>query len=63
MDKQKEQEFIHELLDRTHITLKHLEMSVGEHEIIDRFDDVKAKYNEAVENLADLYQLIGRRLN
>ena len=61
MDREKEQEFVHELLDRTHISLKHLEMSVGEHEIIDRFVDVK--YDEAVGKLDELYQLIGSKLS
>lgn len=50
----------HEALDRTHILLNHLDSALGEHPVVQSEPNAKALYDKAVENLADLYQLLGR---
>ena len=64
MNKEKEQEYLHELLDRSHIVLKHLEVSVGEHDfLLKKYPELQEKYDEAESALAELYQSIGRRMD
>ncbi len=50
----------HEALDRTHIQLSSLELALGEHPVIQSDGDAKALYDNAVESLAELYQVLGR---
>ncbi|TXK93010.1 hypothetical protein BMR02_15905 [Methylococcaceae bacterium HT1] len=48
----------HEALDRTYIEQCNLENSLGGHPVIQNHPELKALYNESVENLEDLYQKI-----
>ena len=59
MGKQPDSFSYHEALDRTHILLCHLENALGDHPVIQ--SDVKAiaLYQEAVNSLSNLYQLLG----
>lgn len=60
--KQKEQELLHEVLDRAHIASKHLQMALGDHDMTLKHKDIQIAYEKAVEKIEDLYQLIGRKL-
>ncbi|WP_221902061.1 hypothetical protein [Bathymodiolus platifrons methanotrophic gill symbiont] len=51
----------HEALDRTYIEQCNLENSLGGHPVIQNHPELKALYNESVENLGDLYQKAGSR--
>ena len=50
----------HEALDRTHIQLSNLENALGDHPVILANSNAKELYDNAVENLAELYQVLGR---
>jgi hypothetical protein len=50
----------HEALDRTHILLSNLENTLGTHPVILADSNVKELYEKTVENLAELYQVLGR---
>ena len=50
----------HEALDRTHIQLCNLENALGDHPVILTNSNAKELYEKAVENLAELYQFLGR---
>jgi len=51
----------HEALDRTHVQLRQLEDSLGEHPVILAEADAKVLYEKAVEALAELYQVLGAK--
>ncbi|MBK1876992.1 hypothetical protein [Pelagicoccus mobilis] len=61
MEKPIGEDFIHEALDRAHIASSHLQMALGEHEVVQKMPDVREAYEKAVEALEDLYQLIGSK--
>jgi len=48
----------HEALDRTYIQLCNLENALGDHPVILTNSNAKELYGKAVENLAELYQLL-----
>ena len=52
---------VHEALDRTNLILRQLEDALGEHPIIQQDGCVRILYEQSVENLSQLYQLIGRK--
>ncbi len=58
----KDKEYLHEALDRAHIASCHFQMALGEHEIIEKYEDIKTAYEIAVEKVEELYQLIGQKL-
>lgn len=58
----KEQEYLHEALDRAHIASSHLQMALETHQVIENNEDVKKAYEEAVNKIEDLYQLIGNKI-
>jgi len=62
MDDEKEQELLHEALDRAHIASSHLQMALGEHDMTLKHKDIKTAYDKAVEAIEELYQLIGRKM-
>lgn len=49
----------HEALDRTYMLLETLENLLGEHEVIQNESTYKALYENALQNLSDLYQKLG----
>ena len=61
-DKSKEQEVLHEALDRAHITSSHLQMALGEHPVIEEYQDIRMVYSAAVAKIEELYQLIGSKI-
>ena len=62
MNKDKKEEFIHEALDRAHMASMHLQMALEDHVVILDYEDVKEVYENAVEKIEQLYQLIGSKL-
>ncbi len=52
---------VHEALDRAHITLSHLQMALEDHPVTEKYPDVHAAYEKAMEAIAGLYQLIGQK--
>ncbi len=58
----KEDEYLHEALDRAHIASSHIQMSLGDHPVIKGNKDIEEAYELAVEKIEDLYQLIGQKL-
>jgi hypothetical protein len=49
-----------ELLDRTHIASRYVQMALGGHPVLARHPELTALYEEAVDRLEDLYQAVGR---
>ena len=58
----KEQEYLHEALDRAHMASSHLQMALADHEMTIRHKDIQEAYELAVEKIEELYQLIGRKM-
>jgi len=54
-------DMIHEALDRAHIASSHLQMALGEHDVVKEMADVREAYQKAVESIEELYQLIGSK--
>jgi hypothetical protein len=52
---------VHEALDRTNLILRQLEDALGEHPIIQQDGCARVLYEQSVENLSQLYQLIDRK--
>lgn len=52
---------IHEALDRSNLVLDQLERALGENSVIQNDRETKALYDNAVESLASLYQLLGQK--
>lgn len=60
-DKEIDPFLIHEALDRSHIMLDQLQRTLGEHPAIRMDEQAQLLYENAVESLSKLYQLLGSR--
>lgn len=58
---EQDQFVIHEALDRTYQILDQLQRALSENGFVQRDIEVRALYEQSVEKVADLYQLIGAR--
>lgn len=50
-----------ELLDRTHVATRYLEVALGEHPVLTHNPDLMALYEAALDRLQVLYQAVGQR--
>lgn len=49
-----------ELLDRVHIACNYLEMTLGEHPVLEEHPELKKLYDEAFCRLSEMYQAVGK---
>jgi hypothetical protein len=52
---------VHETLDLLNLIMRQLKVALGDHPIIEQDESLRVLYDQSVENLAELYQLIGRQ--
>ncbi|CAA6827533.1 MAG: Unknown protein [uncultured Sulfurovum sp.] len=57
----KEQKLLHELLDRTHVLSYQIQMTLGEHKALSKYEDIRLSYQKVVDQIESLYQLIGSK--
>ena len=49
-----------EYLDRLHIAEQFIQMSLGDHPMLDHYPTLRLQYDQAVAQLAAMYQEVGR---
>lgn len=50
-----------ELLDRTHVASRYLQLALGDHPVLARHPEFMALYEAALDRLESLYQAVGQR--
>lgn len=49
-----------EYLDRVHIAESFIEMSLGDHPMLDHYPSLRLQYDQVINILASMYQEVGR---